>query len=160
MRDTNGVLEDICGVIGFGATTRLVAIFGPGNVLVPVDARPDHAMTLAIGEPAMRRMVAEWGGQILTLSLHADYHHARLLRAVAAMLKIGMPPRDVASIIGQTERHVRRLRREAEEMGLLPLVLRAKGGRRADDMNIPVIALPSPARIDGGKVVSLVNEKA
>lgn len=141
MRESNGVLEDICGVIGFGATTRLVAIFGPGNVLVPVDAKPDHTMTLAIGMPAMRRLVAEWGGQILTLSLHADYHHARLLRAVAAMLKIGMPPRDVAIIIGQTERHVRRLRSEAEEMGLLPLVLRARGGRRSEDKPVPDIAL-------------------
>lgn len=163
MRDTNGVLEDIAAVIGFGATTRLVAIFGPGNILVPVDAKEDHPMTLAIGLPAMRRLVAEWGGQILTLSLNSDYHHARLLRGVSAMLNIGMPPRDVAGIIGTTERHVRRLRIEAEEMGILPLVLRAKGGRRRDDGSLPVpdlvvIPLPTPARRDC-KVVRYIDEK-
>lgn len=162
MRDKNGVLEDIAAVIGFGATTRLVALFGPGNILVPVDAKPDHSMTLAIGEPAMRRLVAEWGGQILSLSMDADYHHARLLRGVSAMLNIGMPLRDVAIIIGKTERQVRNLRMEAEELGILPLVLRAKGGRRREDApipmpEIPVIPLPTPAF--GGKVAR-INDKA
>lgn len=162
MRETNGVLEDIAAVIGFGATSRLVAIYGPGNILVPVDAKPDHAMTLAIGLPAMRRLVAEWGGQIITLSTNADYHHAVLLRGVAAMLNIGMPARDVASIIGKTERQVRNLRMEAEEMGILPLVLRAKGGRRREDGTIPmpempVVRIPTPAF---GGTVARINDKA
>ena len=134
MRSENGVLEDIAAVIGFGATTRLVALFGsaprPANLLIPVDAHPDHAITRAIGEPAMRRLVAEWGGQVLHLSMDADFHHARLLRAVAAMLKSGMPAKDVAGVVGLTERQIRNLRTEAEEIGLLPLVLRAKGGKR------------------------------
>lgn len=164
MRDTNGVLEDIAAVIGFGATTRLLAIFGPGNILVPVDAKEDHPMTLAVGLPAMRRLVAEWGGQILTLSMYSDYHHARLLRGVAAMLNIGMPPRDVADIIGKTERQVRNLRIEAEEMGILPLVLRAKGGRRRDDgtipmPDIPLVRVPSPSRREGS-ALPRIDERA
>ncbi|WP_287995351.1 helix-turn-helix domain-containing protein [Acidiphilium sp.] len=133
MRGQNGVLEDISAVIGFTATTRLVAMFGPGKLLVPVAAHPDHAITLAIGQSAMRRLVAEWGGQVLELCMNADFHHARLVRAVAIMLKDGMPPKDVAGVVGLTERQVRRLRSEAEEMGLLPLVLRSKPTRRAGD---------------------------
>lgn len=126
----NGVLEDISAVIGFTATTRLVAIFGPGKLLVPVDAGADHAISLAIGHPAARALSAEWGGQVLDLCFHADYHHARLVRAVANMLKGGMPTKDVAIVIGLTERQVRNLRTEAEEMGLLPMVLRSKPARR------------------------------
>lgn len=126
----NGVLEDIAAVIGFAATSRMVALFGPGKILVPVAAHAEHAITRAIGEPAMRRMVAEWGGQVLELPMHADFHHARLLRAVACMLQGGMSPKDISGVVGVTERHLRRLRAEAEAMGLLPLVLRAGGCKR------------------------------
>ncbi|KVW92622.1 hypothetical protein [Thiobacillus denitrificans] len=131
MRDQNGVLEDISDVIGFTATTRLVTIFGPGNLLVPVKPHPDHAITMAIGAPAMRRLVAEWGGQVLKLCMNADFHHARLVRAVASMIKEGISTKDVADVVGRTERQVRNLRVEAEEIGLLPLVLRTKGAKIA-----------------------------
>lgn len=126
MREQNGVLEDISAVIGFTATTRLVALFGPGNLLVPMNANADHAISRAIGQPAARALSAEWGGQVLKLCFHADYHHARLVRAVANMIKGGMPTKDVAIVVGLTERQVRNLRAEAEEMGLLPLVLKTK----------------------------------
>lgn len=131
MREQNGVLEDISAVIGFTATTRLVAIFGSGpdpkNLFIPVEANPDHAIAMAIGMSAMRRLVDEWGGQVIALCAHSDLHHVRLVRAVANMLKGGMPPKDVAIVVGLTDRQVRRLRTEAEEIGLMPLVLRAKG---------------------------------
>lgn len=134
MREQNGVLEDISAVIGFTATTRLVAIFGSGpepkQLLIPVSASPDHAITMAIGASAMRRLVEEWGGQVIKLCSHSDFHHTRLVRAVSSMLKDGMPPKDVAGVVGITERHVRRLRGEAEELGLLPMVLRPKGAKR------------------------------
>lgn len=131
MRVKNGVLEDISAVIGFTATTRLVAIFGPGKLLVPMEAGADHAITRAIGLPAARALSVEWGGQVLELCFHADYHHARLVRAVANMIKGGMPTKDVAIVVGLTERQVRNLRTEAEDMGLLPLVLQTKASRRA-----------------------------
>lgn len=131
MRSQNGVLEDIAAVIGFTATTRLVALFGPGKLLVPMNASADHAISLAIGLPAARALSTEWGGQVLGLCFHADYHHARLVRAVANMIKGGMPTKDVAIVVGLTERQVRNLRAEAEEMGLLPLVLKTKAAGRA-----------------------------
>ena len=127
----NGVLEDISAVIGFTATTRLVAMFGPGKILIPVEPHSDHVITQSIGEPAMRALVNEWGGQIIELCMNADFHHARLLRAVASMFKAGMSAKDVAGIVGLKERHVRRLRGEAEDIGILPLVLRTKGAKRA-----------------------------
>lgn len=140
MREQNGVLEDVSAVIGFTATTRLVAIFGAApesrNLLIPVEAHPDHAITLAIGMPAMQRLVAEWGGQVLKICSNADFHHARLLRAVAVMLRDGMPPKDVAGVVGLTERQVRNLRSEAEGLGLLPLVLRAKGSKRVGVVDV------------------------
>lgn len=134
MREQNGVLEDISAVIGFNATTRLVALFGSGpeprQLLVPVEARADHAITLAIGMPAMRRLVQEWGGQVIRLSANTDFHHACLLRVVASALKDGMSPKALAGVVGLSERQVRNLRIEAESMGLLPLLLRANGGKR------------------------------
>lgn len=128
----NGLLEDVAAVIGFTATMRLVALFGPGRLQVPVAAHADHAITRGIGEPAMRRLVAEWGGQSIELSGNADFHHARLVRAVACMFQAGMSPKDIGGVVGVTERHLRRLRTEAEEMGLMPLVLRASGGKTAN----------------------------
>jgi len=86
---------------------------------------------MAIGAPAMRRLVAEWGGQVLKLCMNADFHHARLVRAVASMIKEGISTKDVADVVGRTERQVRNLRVEAEEIGLLPLVLRTKGAKIA-----------------------------
>lgn len=126
MREQNGVLEDISAVIGFTATTRLVGVFGPGKLWVQVEATPDHAISLAIGLPAARRLSAEWGGQVLELCANTDGHHARLVRAVANMIKGGMPTKDVAIVVGLTERQVRNLRAEAEGMGMLPLVLKTK----------------------------------
>lgn len=133
MRAQNSVLEDISAVIGFTATTRLVAIFGTDtgrNLLVPVVATEDHAIARAIGLPAARALSAEWGGQVLKLGAHADLHHARLVRAVANMIKGGMPTKDVAIVVGLSERQVRNLRTEAEDMGMLPLVLQTKAARR------------------------------
>lgn len=130
MRDQNGVLEDVSAVIGFHATTRLVAIFGPGKLFVPVEASADHAIALVIGLPAMYRLVAEWRGQVLELCANSDFHHARLVRAVAALIADGMAVKDVGGVVGLTERHVRRLRVEAEGMGLLPVVL-GRGAKQA-----------------------------
>ena len=138
MRDGNTMLEDVSAVIGFRATTRLVGVFGPGKLLIPVAPHPDHAITLAIGDSAMRRLVAEWGGQVLELCMNADDDHTWLVRGVAAMLKAGMPAKRIAGIVGLTERQVRRLRCEAEEIGLLPLVLRAKGARRVGAVDVMV----------------------
>lgn len=133
MREQNGVLEDVSAVIGYQATTRLVGIFGsapePRKLLIPVEARPDHAIALVIGMPAMQRLVDEWGGQVLKICSNSDYHHLRRVRAVANMVKGGMSAKDVADELEITERQVRRLRIEAEEIGLLPLVLRTGGSK-------------------------------
>jgi len=129
MREQNGVLEDISAVIGFTATTKMVALFAPGRLLVPVDAAPDHAISLAIGRQAARALSREWGGQVLEICLNSNYHHARKVRAVAHLIKGGMAAKDIAEEVGLNERQVRRLRIEAEGMGLLPLVLRTKNRR-------------------------------
>lgn len=142
MRVQNGILEDISAVIGFHATTRLVALFGepdrPRNLLIPVEPVQDHPITLAIGLPAMRMLVREWGGQVIALCANADEDHAWLVRAVAAMIGNGMPAKKISGIIGRTERQVRRLRSEAEELGLLPLVLKAGGKRVGSVVDVVV----------------------
>lgn len=134
MRGSNSVLEDICAEIGFTATTRLIALAGGGSLYVPTAAEAGHPMALAIGLSAWRRMVGLWPGETLDIPLNAEYHHATRLRAVAALIQSGMAVKDICGMIGLTERHVRRLRTEAEEIGLLPLVLRARGAKSSPEV--------------------------
>lgn len=128
MKETNGVLEDIGAVIGFTATTRLVAIFGPGKLYVPIEVVSCHQIAQTIGMSAFKRLVENWAGQTLELCNHHDFHHARLVRGVAAMLREGMPAKDIATLVSLSERQVRNLRLEAERIGLLPQVFRATKG--------------------------------
>lgn len=129
----NSVLEDICGEIGFTATIRIVALCGGGTLYVPTAAEEGHPMALAIGLSAWRRLVALWPGETLDVPLNAEYHHATRLRAVAALIQSGMAVKDIGGVVGLTERQVRRLRAEAEEIGLLPLVLRARGAKTSPE---------------------------
>lgn len=128
MREANGILEDLGAVIGTTAANRLVTIFGPGDLYIPNRAIQDHAIGLTIGAVAFGRLVSEWPGQTIKLCSHADFHHARMVRCTAAMIKDGIPIKDIADVLGLKERQVRNLRAEAEHMKLLPEILR--GTRR------------------------------
>lgn len=127
MRESNGTLEDIAAVVGFAATVKLAEMYGRADrareVYIPTTSSGDHHIARAIGEPALRRLVAEWGGQTIRVSSNSEARHVVLVRAVACMVREGLAARDIAAIVGLGERQVRRLRVEAEECGLLDRVM-------------------------------------
>lgn len=123
MAQPNSTIEDVCAVIGFTATVRLVDWFGGNNIYVPTEASDDHTLSCLIGLPALRALCLEFGD--LTVWIPATVHseHLEIKKQVAQMLRNGGGSRSVAEATGLSQRHVQRLRRELEDAGLLPQVL-------------------------------------
>ena len=61
MAQPNSTIEDVCAVIGFTATTRLIDWFGGNNIYVPSAPSDDHTIACLIGMPAMRALCLEFG---------------------------------------------------------------------------------------------------
>ncbi len=118
MRSGNGVLEDVSAVIGFTATMRLVALH-PGNLYVPMSIQPGCRLVTLVGERALAKLIEEWGGEQIEIPSLAEFDGLRLLPSLARRLAAGESTKDIARSIGLTETHVRRLRSDAEEFGLL-----------------------------------------
>lgn len=127
MERKNGVLEDICAEIGYGATTALVAWFGNSNLYVPEDVSPQHPIAKAIGIRPAQRLSAAWGGETLWVADGAAETRDRRDRAVAVLLGQGKGAKDIAKEVGLTERRVQQIRVRLEQTGLIPLVLTAHG---------------------------------
>ena len=119
----NSTIEDVCAVIGFTATTRLIDWFGGTNIYVPSEASDDHTLACVIGMPALRALCLEFGD--LTVWIPATVHteHIATKKQVAELLKNGGGSRTVSEATGLSQRHVQRLRRELEDAGLVPQVL-------------------------------------
>jgi hypothetical protein len=145
MRKSNGTLEDIAAVIGFAATLKLAEMYGRADrardIYIPTTPSGDHHIARAIGESALRLLVAEWGGQTILVSINSDARHLMLVRAVACMVRDGMATRDIAAIVGLGDRQIRRLRVEAEECGLVDRVMsgsvRRAGKNSPDGCSLP-----------------------
>ncbi len=120
MREANGVLEDVCAEIGFTATMRLVALH-PGDLYIPDKVMDGHPIGLMIGDRAFSRLVDCWGGGKLTIPQLAEFDNLRLLPGLARRVSNGDSAKEIARTLGFTEQHVRRLRADAESVGLLPV---------------------------------------
>lgn len=127
MERTNGILEDICAEIGYGATTALVAWFGNGNLYIPETVSEQHPIAKAIGVKPLQRLSAAWGGETLWVADCAAEARDRRDRAVAILLGQGKGAKDIAREVGLTERRVQQIRVRLEQTGLIPLVLTAHG---------------------------------
>jgi DNA-binding CsgD family transcriptional regulator len=122
----NGILEDICGAIGFHATCELVAWFGGASLYVPSTVTEEHPICLVIGLPAYRRLVALLGGETVSLPSNRQYDIARRNRAVVTMVADGYSDGDIATRYGVTRRQLRNIKRAATRTGVLPKILRSK----------------------------------
>lgn len=123
MPSTNTTIEDVCAVIGFTATAKLIDWFGGHNIYVPSHASDDHTLACLIGMPAMRALCAEFGDG--TIWIPATVHTERVVvkKQVAELFKQGGGSRSVSDATGLSQRHVQRIRLELEEAGLLPQLL-------------------------------------
>lgn len=127
MIETNGTLEDVCAEIGFTATMRLVALRPGETIYVPVEYAPGHDLARMIGESRMARLVAAYGGEKFDVPTLSDFDNMRLLPGLARRISAGESVRAIAAVFGLTDRHVRRLRTQAEDLGLLSMVFRRVG---------------------------------
>lgn len=125
---TNSTVDDIASVIGFTATLRLCAWFGDQNaqLYVPVQASEDHPIARLIGLAAFKRLVEEWGNEHLPISPLEFHQEDRRNRLVRDLLRKNLGPRDIAPLVGLSERRVYQLRLHMEAAGLLPLIATEK----------------------------------
>ena len=127
MRETNSILEDICAEIGWGATRKLVAIYSGKKIYIPAEVTDQHPFAQLLGEPAFKRLVSAFGGgDSIAIPTDHEYDTLRLLPSLAKLIASGSSVRDIALRTGYSERQVRNLRVCAEEIGLLPVVVKAK----------------------------------
>lgn len=119
----NSSIEDVCAVIGFTATVRLIDWYGGANVYVPGEATEEHPLALLLGAPALRALCREFGSETLWVprEIHEPKVHSKL--RVARVLRAGHGARVAAQLLGISERQVQRARRDLERRGVLPEVL-------------------------------------
>lgn len=123
MAQPNSTIEDVCAVIGFTATTRLIDWFGGNNIYVPSEPSDDHTLACLIGMPAMRALCLEFGDLTVWIPSTVHTEHIATKKQVAELFRKGGGSRAVSAATGLSQRHVQRLRRELEESGLVPQVL-------------------------------------
>ena len=134
MQNTNTTLDDVCALIGFSATVRLVEWFGGTHIYVPDSAHEKHPLAGVIGYSALRSLSDEFGSQMLWVPGDVAGKHRKALntkKAVAkALLKNG-GTQYVAESLGLSVRQVQRIKRELETAGLIPSEGQGKNGSKS-----------------------------
>jgi hypothetical protein len=127
---TNTTLDDISGEIGFSAAITLAVWYGGRNLYVP--AEPDEGMAVAklVGMPAARRLCEEWGGSTLAVPTMWRYEEEQRNRTIGNLLIEGKGTKEIAAIMGMTERRIQQIRRALEDAGMLPMVLGKNGAEK------------------------------
>lgn len=123
MGKLNGTIEDVCALIGFTATTRLINWFGGSNVYVPGDPTDDHTLACLIGPSGMRALCAEFGDSAIWIPAAIEDETVSVKKQIAELFLSGGGSLDVSKATGLSQRHVQRIRRELESVGVLPQVL-------------------------------------
>lgn len=117
----NTILEDIAAVIGFSATIKLAAWFGDGvqTLYVPVRVQGGQLLPKIIGEGAAKLLTAEFGGKHLSIPGIFHYEIEARKRAIFRLAPKGVSHREIAALIGITERRVQQIATELISDGLL-----------------------------------------
>lgn len=129
MEITNGIMEDLGAAMGFEATTRLIAVFGDASLYVPQQIDEAHPIARVVGINAAQRLVADFGGETINLPANEQYDRLIRVRTVARLLRKGVTTRDIGQLVGLSTKQVGRYRAEAEEIGILPVVLDKREGQ-------------------------------
>ena len=116
-------MDDVCAIIGFSATVRLIAWHGGSHIYVPGEATPGHPLVALMGESALRALVDEFGSQ--TLWIPADVNGGareaiQRKRTVARLIHRGHSSHQIAAETGLALRTVQRISRELRDANLVP----------------------------------------
>lgn len=150
MEHQNGILEDIGAEIGFEATSELVAWFGGAQLYVPEVVTDEHPICRVIGLRRFERLVAMLGGETISLPENRRYDRSRRNRAIAAMVAEGYSDNAIADRHGITPNQIKNIRVKAEQLGILPMILRRRGW--------PQISAAKPAEAEDGQMALLEGE--
>jgi len=127
MEIQNTILDDICAEIGFTATSVIAAWYGRNSSPLYVPKSPDtpsHLQRL-IGQSAYAQLVRAFGGtQIRNIPTNRIYTVYLRRRQVFDMLKEGIDIQSICAATDLSSVHVTTLRREFEDVGVLPLILK------------------------------------
>lgn len=125
----HGIMEDLGACLGFESANRLIALYGGTSIYVSGDPKQCHKFSLILGPEALARFCEEFGGQTLDLPENEEFSRLRRIRAVSHFMSKGYRVSEVAKILGQSARQVSNYRAQAEELLLIPMVIRAKAPR-------------------------------
>ena len=121
----NTLLDDLCAEIGYTATTVICAWYGGNSLYVPTSTDTDNHLRRLIGQPAFNRLVATFGGaQIRCVPKNIIAERLSRHRKVFDLLRNGASTAQVSTETGLSGMQVINVRRDLEEAGLLPVILR------------------------------------
>ena len=122
----NTTLEDICVEIGYAATVRFSCWFGGEWIRIPLTITEDHKIARVIGPAPFNRLVRAFAGETIYVPRDDARDVVTRKRAVYGLLKANKSIRETALSVALSERQVHNIRRELEQDGLIPMVLRGR----------------------------------
>jgi hypothetical protein len=131
-RKPNGIAEDLGAIVGFSNTILICGVWGGKTLYVPNTATTGHRLAGLLGESAFIRLVAEFGGETLTIPALVDFGRWQRIRKTATLRLQGRALHGIAKMTGVTYQQVKNDIRRAEQLGLIPLVLCADRRVKSD----------------------------
>ena len=125
MTGHNTLLEDIAAEIGYTATSTLVGWFGGEQIRVPLEQNPEHLIAKLIGTAAFGRLVRAFGGENIFVPRDSMRLTLQQHRVIYNLLRNGTGIDSVSAQTGLTTRQIHYIRRNFEERGILPMILKA-----------------------------------
>ena len=118
MLNQNTVIDDVCGLIGFSATVRLIEWYGGRHVYIPEHATDDHPLALLLGCSALRALSRDLGSTMVWVPRDVAGKRKRGIqtkKAVARLLSQGYIVEQAAASLGVSPRQVRRIAQELKD---------------------------------------------
>lgn len=125
MECKNSVLDDLCPVVGYTATTVLAAWYGGTELYVPAEFKPDHILSKLLGDSAAKRLIAEYPAQYVFIpknSIATRYSRWRIIRDT---ILAGGNTRAICQAAGISVGGACKIRRILEAKGFVPVILTA-----------------------------------
>ena len=122
MLNQNTVIDDVCGLIGFSATVRLIEWYGGRHVYIPEHPTDDHPLSLLLGRSALRALSRDLGSTMVWVPRDVAGKRKRGIqtkKAVARLLSQGYIVEQAAASLGVSPRQVRRIAQELKEFQLV-----------------------------------------